>query len=314
MVTFNYRLGAEGFLCLGTTEVPGNAGLKDQVAALYWVHRNIAKFGGDPSQVSLYGTGAGAIAVHLLLLSGAAAGLIHKVILESGSAISPASLSNDPLATAIDVAMSLGYQNVNIGGVDDLSNFYQEISPKTLSNVSADFMPCIENASLSNLLHIDPMVIIRSGSLEHVPMLITYMKEMIDETSLNEKTATVLHSLPVEFEDLLPHNLEFDSDDIKFRIGEQIKDLYFGDHILGGDVTESYESYMNDVFTVYPIVKSATMHAASSHLPVYLMEFSLKGGNKTIFDYIFSKDILNDEDELVAEKLVSLWSNFLKYR
>ncbi|KAI8424692.1 hypothetical protein MSG28_006647 [Choristoneura fumiferana] len=313
VVTFNYRLGAEGFLCLGTNDVPGNAGLKDQVAALYWVHRNIAKFGGDPNQVSLYGAGAGAASVHLLLLSGAIAGLIHKVILESGSAISPTSLSSDPAATALDIAISLGYQDANIGTVDDLSNFYQEVSPNTLSNVSANFMPCIESASLTNLLHIDPMVILRSGSLEHVPILITYMKEIIDESSLNENTAVVLHTLPDEFEELLPNNLEFDSDDIKIRIGEQIKDVYFGDHILGGDVAESYESYINDVFTVYPIVKSAIMHAASSHLPVYLMEFSLQGGNKTIFDYIFGKDILSDEDELVAEKLVSLWSNFLKY-
>ncbi|XP_047523259.1 para-nitrobenzyl esterase-like [Pieris napi] len=55
VVTFNYRLGAHGFLCLGTDAVPGNAGMKDQVALLRWVKENIANFGGDPDDVTIAG-------------------------------------------------------------------------------------------------------------------------------------------------------------------------------------------------------------------------------------------------------------------
>lgn len=57
LVTFNYRLGPIGFLSLQDPElgVPGNAGLKDQTFALKWVQRNIANFGGDKENVTIFG-------------------------------------------------------------------------------------------------------------------------------------------------------------------------------------------------------------------------------------------------------------------
>ena len=58
-VSFNYRLGALGFLSTRDDAAPGNFGLLDQVAALYWVRTNIAKFGGNPKRVTLWGDEAG---------------------------------------------------------------------------------------------------------------------------------------------------------------------------------------------------------------------------------------------------------------
>jgi para-nitrobenzyl esterase len=91
VVTINYRLGAFGFLALadltGST-IPGSGceGLADQIMALDWVRRNIAAFGGDPDNVTLFGESAGAMCVASLLSSPQTERLYHKAILESGAA------------------------------------------------------------------------------------------------------------------------------------------------------------------------------------------------------------------------------------
>uniref|UniRef100_A0A1Y1LSP7 Carboxylic ester hydrolase n=1 Tax=Photinus pyralis TaxID=7054 RepID=A0A1Y1LSP7_PHOPY len=79
IVTINYRLGILGFLNFEdpSLDVPGNAGLKDQVMGLKWVRENIANFGGDPSNVTIFGESAGAASVHLLMLSPLARGFIY---------------------------------------------------------------------------------------------------------------------------------------------------------------------------------------------------------------------------------------------
>jgi len=89
VVTINYRLGALGFLHLGDhladEGLTANAGLLDIIAALQWTRDNIAAFGGDPGQVTIFGESAGAAAVGTLLAMPAAAGLFHRAILQSGT-------------------------------------------------------------------------------------------------------------------------------------------------------------------------------------------------------------------------------------
>jgi para-nitrobenzyl esterase len=93
VVTFNYRVGVFGFLAhpelsresgRGTS---GNYALLDQIAALRWVKANIAAFGGDPDNVTIFGESAGASSVCLLMASPLARGLFHRAIGESGSAL-----------------------------------------------------------------------------------------------------------------------------------------------------------------------------------------------------------------------------------
>lgn len=69
LVTPNYRIGPLGFLSTGDEVAPGNWALKDQILALKWVQDNIEYFGGDPGQVTIFGTSAGSACVHLLTLS-----------------------------------------------------------------------------------------------------------------------------------------------------------------------------------------------------------------------------------------------------
>lgn len=91
LVTINYRLGVFGLMAHPdlTAESPnrasGNYGLLDQVAALRWIQRNIASFGGDPSNVTIFGQSSGAASVNQLMASPLAHGLFHRAILQSGS-------------------------------------------------------------------------------------------------------------------------------------------------------------------------------------------------------------------------------------
>src|SRR5690606_22953473 len=85
-VSLNYRLGRAGWFAhpaLSREGPTGNFGMMDQIAALKWVKANIAQFGGDPSNVTIYGESAGGISVLYLMLSPEAKGLFSKAIAES---------------------------------------------------------------------------------------------------------------------------------------------------------------------------------------------------------------------------------------
>jgi para-nitrobenzyl esterase len=91
VVTINYRLSSLGFLRLadltgGRIPSTGGEGVADQITALTWVRDNIAAFGGDPSNVTIFGESAGGMSVACLLAAPAARGLFHKAICQSGGA------------------------------------------------------------------------------------------------------------------------------------------------------------------------------------------------------------------------------------
>lgn len=90
LVNINYRLGRMGYFAHPAlsaefvNEPKGNYGYMDQIAALQWIQKNIAAFGGDPKNVTIFGFSAGGVSVHSLLTIPAAKGLFHKLISESG--------------------------------------------------------------------------------------------------------------------------------------------------------------------------------------------------------------------------------------
>ena len=92
LVTLNYRLGRFGFFAHPALsaehpeEAKGNYAFMDQIAALKWVRQNIAAFGGNPGNVTIFGESAGGVSVHNLLVSPLSRGLFHKAISESGGA------------------------------------------------------------------------------------------------------------------------------------------------------------------------------------------------------------------------------------
>jgi para-nitrobenzyl esterase len=124
VVSVNYRLGVLGYLAHPqlTAESPhgasGNYGLLDQIEGLRWVHDNIARFGGDPGNVTVFGESAGALSIIELMTSPLARGLFHAVIIQSGYMVSNMELKRpsfgQPAAEAVGeyVAKKLGAANL----------------------------------------------------------------------------------------------------------------------------------------------------------------------------------------------------------
>jgi len=105
VVTFNYRVGIEGFAQLDGA--PANRGLLDQVAALEWVRDNIRAFGGDPGLVTVFGQSGGAGSVAALLAMPRAAGLFHRAVAQSvqGTFFSPALAADIAAACAAELGL-----------------------------------------------------------------------------------------------------------------------------------------------------------------------------------------------------------------
>ncbi|XP_035827101.1 bile salt-activated lipase [Aplysia californica] len=107
VVTANYRVGAFGFLSTGDGVLPGNAGLWDQQAAIAWVYENIADFGGDRNNITLFGESAGGASSTFQLLNPQNKGKIRRVIASSGTFACPWAFNDNSMTSARTFSMRL---------------------------------------------------------------------------------------------------------------------------------------------------------------------------------------------------------------
>ena len=184
IVTINYRLGAFGFVnlpALGET----NFGMRDQVAALRWVQQNIANFGGDPGNVTIFGESAGGMSVGSLMASPEAAGLFHKAIPQSGAGHN-ALTQEETEATGRRFAEKLGVdpddvEALRAASAEDVLAASVAVDPIAAGDMSGaqsptpqmPFQPVIDGAFLSKL----PIEHIREGSAEGVATLVGSLDE-----------------------------------------------------------------------------------------------------------------------------------------
>lgn len=128
VVTINYRLGAFGFMSLNDEElnVPGNAGLKDQLMAMKFVKSNIHNFGGDPNNITLFGQSAGGASVSFHCASERSRGLFNRAIIMSGCILNSWSLT-PRRDWANRLARKLGYEGSE--NEKDLLDFLQKADP-----------------------------------------------------------------------------------------------------------------------------------------------------------------------------------------
>lgn len=137
VVTVNHRLNCLGFLDLSAYDDryrnSGNAGMEDLVAALKWIHDNIAAFGGDPDNVTLFGHGSGGVKALTLMAMPGAKGLFHKVIVQSGIIEG----MSQPQSTARRVA-SETMKNANVRTPEELSKLPYKRLYEAASKAVAD--------------------------------------------------------------------------------------------------------------------------------------------------------------------------------
>jgi para-nitrobenzyl esterase len=147
-VTINHRLNSFGFLHLAGVggakfAQASNAGMLDIVAALQWVHDNIANFGGDPNNVTIFGQSGGAGKVSTLLAMPAAKGLFHRAIIQSGSNLKGVSVA-DATATAQAVMAKL-----NVKTADELQKVsMDQLIAATTGTQGARLAPVLDGTTL----------------------------------------------------------------------------------------------------------------------------------------------------------------------
>ncbi|CAH0401343.1 unnamed protein product [Chilo suppressalis] len=294
VVTVSYRKSIFGFLNTDDEFAEGNMGAKDILMALKWVKSYIGSFHGDPNRVTVIGARKAATIVASLPLTPAAEGLFNRVIIMSGSALSPADYRNYNFEV-----MNKLYWNLN-GPFDKLnrSKLYEMLRNYTTSELDLASQDIFDSTDVR-----DNQRLINSFSLSVEKSKGAFMRKtpyhvyksrftnnkvevLIGYTSLeslyklhgfadNKKLLTYLN---YNFQYLLPFEGTKDEYGSKRyrKIQKKIMDFYFVNGTIGVRSLRRYAKYVSDQ-VIYPLMRQARLHAEVSCGHVYLYRFSYKG-------------------------------------
>ncbi|KAJ8725239.1 hypothetical protein PYW07_016197 [Mythimna separata] len=257
-VTINYRLDALGFLSLGTEEVPGNAGLKDQVAALKWVQRNIKYFGGDENQVTIMGQSAGSASVGLHIVSPMSQGLFHRAIAMSGSPFCDWSLAFHPERRAFVLGKTLGFETEDS---EELLEFLQSVPSDKLVATSPNIMALEEYAyNIIKMYYFVPVVEKSNGGdnflTDNIFEKFGYTNEVdIMFGNTNQEVVVVVEYLIGLLENynkypetLVPRKtLNKLGPNSILELSDKIRKYYFGNKTIDVNSLKEFVNYANDI-------------------------------------------------------------------
>ncbi|KAJ8733878.1 hypothetical protein PYW07_014429 [Mythimna separata] len=278
MVTFNYRLHIHGFLCLGTEDIPGNAGMKDQVELLRWVQKNIASFGGNPNDVTLVGSSAGSASVELLMLTKSAENLFHRVVPESSGSLAAWAVQRDPLEMAKEYAKKINEQAM-VDDINSLERFYKTTSLDAMNAVpipdrtdsAVYFSPCVERNTNGAFLTESPLTILKKGDYKKLPMLYGFTN--MEGLLLINLFETWKDHMNENFTDFLPADLQFGSDTERLQVANTVKQFYFGNDPVSNENILKYVEFFTDVAFTIPILWAAKLFVEAGHTQVYMYEY-----------------------------------------
>ncbi|XP_045446301.1 esterase FE4-like [Melitaea cinxia] len=259
LVTLNYRLELLGFLSLDIPEAPGNAGMKDQVAALRWIQKNIDQFGGDKNSVTIFGESSGASSVTYHMLSPMSQGLFHKVIAQSGVAIHDWAIGKGSKERAFRAGKILGKDTKD---VHELLDFFKSLDANSLTNLTfatltpderyrglpEKFVPVVEKKfpNVEPFITEDPLEVLVKGinNVNKVPLMLGYnsgegliiLNDHITKLDVYNKEPS--YYVPREVAERV-------SKEKLKEFGDRIKKFYVGDR----NITENDKSIITDMQT-----------------------------------------------------------------
>ncbi len=207
VVTINYRLNVFGFFASPAlrSEDPnqstGNYGSLDQVAALKWVHDNIANFGGDPDNVTIFGESAGGWSVCTMLATPLNRGMFSKAIMESGGCEASESLERG-YEKGKEIAQKAGCK------LDDLACLRKAPAEKLVTGGAGDVLkvgfPFLDHAD-GYLLTDSALAMMRAGKFNHVPLMAGSTKEEVNMILFLRPGLS--KALPSQYQSRLERNL-----------------------------------------------------------------------------------------------------------
>ncbi|XP_045768699.1 uncharacterized protein LOC123869744 [Maniola jurtina] len=287
LVTINYRLDYLGFMCLDSEEVPGNAGMKDQVAALRWVQRNIENFGGDPNKVTIFGESAGSSSVTLQALSPMSKGLFHRVIGTSGVPITDFTIAFEQRRRAFALGKKLGCETTD---PSELLKCLQTVSVEQLIKTEVTILAAEEYIQTSNrgrftvpvvekdfgqerFLTEPPLTSVKKGRNE-VDMLLGFNSNEGIVITLFENTSFIADydKFP---EVLAPRDMLYlTTHEVQLEIADAIRQYYTGSPSKSLNTIPLFAKYNTDLFII-PVIRYTThLTKAKGNGDVYLFQFS----------------------------------------
>ena len=173
VVTFNYRLGALGFLDVPGEQPTGALGLHDQIAALRWTRENIAAFGGDPDQITVYGLSAGGKSVTNLLASPLTTGMIRRAAESSGGD----HVKSRPQAARIaaEFFRALGTTPERVRSVPAADILGAQLALGQPPRSAWIWRPSVDGAALTS----HPLTAIANGAAAGVPLLLADLRPRV---------------------------------------------------------------------------------------------------------------------------------------